>query len=94
MVAKNINPPKGELKSNDIVIYFDNVCDENGKKLIRSEKRSRIRELMYDLFSKDDENKCTLEDGSVVPIIVERREYHRPSFLRKHFEKQKQLTLF
>ena len=80
MVKKEIIPPKGELKSNDIVIYFDNICDENGKKLIRSEKRSRIRELMYDLFSKDDENKCTLEDGSEVPIVVERREYHRPAF--------------
>ena len=80
MIKAAIVPPKGELRANEITIYYDNVCDETGKKLVKTEKRSRIRELMYELFENEDKNKCILKDGRVVPIVVQRREYHRPAF--------------
>ncbi len=73
-------PPNGELKSNDVTIYFDNVCDDNGVKLIKSEKRSRIRSFMNYLYENSEINKCVLEDGRTVPIVVKRKEEGRPSF--------------
>lgn len=39
MTEEIILPPNGELKSNDVTIYFDNVCDDNGVKLVKSEKK-------------------------------------------------------
>lgn len=70
----------GELKANDAVSYFDNICDKNGKKLTKSEKRARLKEMMTELYIKKEENICHLSDGRVVPIIVLRRNPGRGSF--------------
>ena len=80
MTEEIILPPNGELKSNDVTIYFDNVCDDNGVKLVKSEKRSRIRNFMNYLYENKEMNKCVLEDGRVVPIIVKRKGEGRPAF--------------
>ncbi len=75
---KYIEPKQGELKANDAVKFFDDVTDDNGVKLTKSEKRTRVLELMKKLHQNKDDNYCILEDGKVVPIIVERRHYRKP----------------
>ena len=41
-----LEPKNGEFIANDVVKFFDNVCDKDGIKLSKSQKRSRILELM------------------------------------------------
>ena len=77
---KYLEPQNGELKANEIVKFFDNVCNEKGMKLSKSAKRTRILEFMKKLSLDEKNNTCTLEDGRVVPIIVERKYEGRPVY--------------
>ena len=71
----------GEMKANDAVRFFDNICDDAGHKLTKSEKRTRLKEKMFQLFYfHPEKNKCTLKDGRTVAIIVERANPGRGKF--------------
>ncbi|MBP5699194.1 MAG: hypothetical protein J6W96_06680, partial [Alphaproteobacteria bacterium] len=67
----------GEMTANEAVKFFDNICDEQGKKLVKVAKRSKLRELMVQLFINKSKNKCKLASGKYVPIIVYRKNPHR-----------------
>ncbi|MBO5038387.1 MAG: hypothetical protein J6C85_02870 [Alphaproteobacteria bacterium] len=71
---------QGELKANDAVIFFDNICDNNGRKLTKSEKRSRLKDLMKEVYDAPDVNVCILSDGSTFPLIVCRQNPGRAKF--------------
>lgn len=75
-----LEPKNGEFIANDVVKFFDNVCDKDGIKLSKSQKRSRILELMKKLNLDKENNTCILEDGRIVPIIVERKYEGRPVY--------------
>lgn len=71
----------GELKADEAVRFFDNICDENGCKLTKSKKRTRLKEKMSQLYYlHPDKNKCLLKDGTIVDIIVVRRNPGRGAF--------------
>ena len=70
-----------DLKSNDTDKYFDNICDENGQKLTKSLKRTRLMQMMRELYYKHpEENECTLSTGEIVPIIIAKRHPKRGEF--------------
>lgn len=72
---------EGEMNANDAVKFFDNICDEDGSHLVKSAKRSRLKELMSKLFYLHPEkNVCHLSDGQDVPIIVCRQNPGRAAF--------------
>lgn len=71
---------QGELKANDAVIYFDNICDENGRKLTKSEKRSRLKDMMKNVYDTPELNVCILSDGKAYPLIVCRQNPGRAKF--------------
>lgn len=78
---KNLSPKKqGELSASDAVKLFDNVTDDAGEKLIKSQKRARLRIMFIKLCQNEQENACALKDGRVVPIIVKRKEEGRGAF--------------
>lgn len=71
----------GEMKANDAVRFFDNICDSDGNKLTKSEKRTRLKEMMTQLYYfTPEKNKCTLKDGTTVEIIVVRSNPGRAKF--------------
>lgn len=71
---------QGELKATDAVIFFDNICDQNGHKLTKSEKRSRLKDLMKEVYDAPDINICVLSDGKTYPLIVCRQNPGRAKF--------------
>ena len=77
---KYLEPKDGELKASDSVKFFDNICNEKGIKLSKSAKRTRLLEFMKKLSLDEKNNICTLEDGRLVPIIVERKYEGRPVY--------------
>lgn len=80
-MSTNYLPKKrGELTASSVVKLFDNVRDENGKKLVQVAKRSRLLALMKTMVQDPEKNKCTLKNGQVVPIIVIRQEPKRGAF--------------
>lgn len=70
----------GELKATDAVIFFDNICDDNGRKLTKSEKRSRLKDLMKEVYDTPEVNMCLLSDGKTYPLIVCRQNPGRAQF--------------
>lgn len=63
-----------DLRASDVDKYFDNVCDEEGKKLTKSAKRTRLMLLMRKLYHfHPEQNVCKLKSGRVVPIIIAKR---------------------
>lgn len=80
-MSTNYLPKKtGEQTAASAVKLFDNICDENGKKLVQAAKRSHLLKLMKNMAEDKEKNKCTLKDGRVVPIIVIRQEPKRGAF--------------
>ena len=75
-----VAPLSGELKVGNAVKFFDNVTDEKGKRLSKSAKRTRIKELMEKLYQDKENNRTTLQDGREVPIIVARSYEKRPTY--------------
>lgn len=71
---------EGELKANDAVIYFDNICDKNGSKLTKSEKRTRLKEMMKEVYDNPEQNSFLLSDGNRQPLIVCRQNPGRAKF--------------
>lgn len=70
-----------DLKSNDADKYFDNICDENGQKLTKSAKRSKLMQMMRELYYKHSEdNNCTLSTGETVPLVIAKRHPKRGEF--------------
>ena len=70
-----------DLKANDADKYFDNICDENGQKLTKSAKRTKLMLLMRELYNQgQDENQCVLSTGEIVPIIIAKRHPKRGEF--------------
>ena len=71
----------GEMRAGDAVRFFDNIRDDEGNKLTKSEKRARLKELMTRLYYFNSEkNKCTLKNGTTVEIIVVRSNPGRGAF--------------
>ncbi len=68
---------EGELNASEVVKYFDNIKNAEGKKLTQSEKRGYIRFLFAKLCEDNERNKCILANGKVVPIVVHRRQEGR-----------------
>ncbi len=63
-----------DLKANDASKFFDNICDENGVKLTKSAKRTRLKLLMRKLYHfHPEQNVCRLNDGREVSIIIAKR---------------------
>ncbi|MBR5154830.1 MAG: hypothetical protein IKW58_03805 [Alphaproteobacteria bacterium] len=77
---KLIPPHEEELKSNDVVKFFDNVYDENGVHLVQAPKRAYIKKLMETLYNDAKRNQIKLEDGTSAPIVVKRKYEGRASF--------------
>lgn len=70
-----------DLKSNDADKYFDDICDENGHKLTKSAKRTKLMLLMRELYNqRASENNCQLQSGEIVPIIIAKRHPKRGKF--------------
>lgn len=70
-----------DLKANDTDKYFDNICDESGKKLTKSAKRAKLMKLMRRLcYDTPEQNTCLLKDGRIVPIIIAKRYPKRGEF--------------
>ncbi len=70
-----------DLKSNDTDKYFDNICDENGQKLTKSAKRTKLMYMMRELYYKHPEdNNCTLSNGETVPLVIAKRHPKRGEF--------------
>lgn len=70
---------EGELNAAEVVKFFDNVRNENGEKLTQSEKRGHLRFLFVQLYHDKEKNTCELSDGTIVPIVVHRRQEGRAS---------------
>jgi len=71
----------GELNASTAVKFFDNICNEQGVKLVKSEKRAYLKEEMAKLYYlHPDKNVCHLADGRVVPIVVCRQNPGRGAF--------------
>lgn len=68
---------EGELNAAEVVKFFDNVRNEKGEKLTQSEKRGHLRFLFVQLYQNKEKNKCTLSNGTIVPIVVHRRQEGR-----------------
>ncbi len=70
-----------DLKANDADKFFDNICGENGQKLAKSAKRTKLMQMMRDLYyNRSEENKCTLSTGETVPLIIAKRHPKRGEF--------------
>lgn len=70
-----------DLLASDAAKFFDNICDETGRKLVKAEKRSRLMTLMRDLYyNHPDKNICCLQDGKTVPVIIAKRHPKRGEF--------------
>lgn len=71
----------GELNASTAVKFFDNICNEDGKKLTKSAKRAYLKEEMSKLYYLHaDQNVCHLTDGRIVPVIVCRQNPGRGAF--------------
>ena len=70
-----------DLKANDADKFFDNICGENGQKLAKSAKRTKLMQMMRDLYyNRSEVNKCTLSTGETVPLIIAKRHAKRGEF--------------
>ncbi|MCM1324751.1 MAG: hypothetical protein NC218_11585 [Acetobacter sp.] len=70
-----------DLKSNDADRFFDNICDKEGNKLVKSAKRSMLRVLMREMYyMHPEQNICKLKDGREVPIIIAKKHPKRGLF--------------
>lgn len=70
-----------DLKSNDADRFFNNVCDKQGNKLVKSAKRSMLRVLMREMYyMHPEQNICKLKDGREVPIIIAKKHPKRGLF--------------
>ncbi len=60
-----------DLKADRADKFFDNICDENGTKLSKQAKRTRLMQLMRDLYyNHPEQNHCVLPNGETVPLII------------------------
>lgn len=70
-----------DLKSNDADKYFDNIYGDNGQRLVKSAKRTRLMHLMRKLYyQQPEQNHCTLSTGETVPLIIAKRHPKRGEF--------------
>lgn len=71
----------GEMTANEAVVFFENVYDDNGNKLTKTAKRTRIREKMTQLYYfHPEDNFCILANQEKVAIIVCRKNEGRAAF--------------
>lgn len=81
MLDENQIPPhEDELRANDAVKFFTDVYDANGNYLTKSQKRTKIKNLMEELYLSKDKNQTTLQNGQTVPLIVARRHPGRATY--------------
>jgi len=80
-MTKKLPIREGELNASAAIQFFDNIYDEDGHKLTKSKKRTRLKEKMTTLYYMYPElNKCVLSDGREVEIIVCRQNPGRGAF--------------